>query len=104
MFFLFGQHWSTLVKEEYATMMSFCKMAFYFHDAEVVIQLDHAPFQKLIKNKTKNVLTQNWASDIFSISPDITFHHIKSKDNILADSVSHLQCLGLHERSPPKSW
>ena len=66
-------NWSTLVKEAYGIMMSFHKMAFYLCDAEVVIQLDHVPLQKLIKNKTKNVLTQNWALEIFSISPHITF-------------------------------
>ena len=32
--------------------------------------------------------------------PYITFQHIKGKDNILADSLSHLQCLELYEKSP----
>ena len=68
-------------------MISCCKIAFYLHDAEVVIQSDHAPLQKLIKNKTKNVSEQNWASEIFLISPHNTFQHIKGKDNILADSI-----------------
>ena len=49
-----------------------------------------------------NILTQNWALEIFSISCYITFKHIKGKDNILEDSLSHLQCLGLYERSPPE--
>ena len=99
-------NWSTLVKEEYTTMMLFWKMAFYPHDAKVVIQSDHAPTQKLIKNKTKNVLTQNWALESFFISPHLTFQHIKGKDNILVDSLSHLQCLGLYKKSPPprKTW
>ena len=47
-------------------------------------------------------MTQNWALDIFSIMPYITFEHIKGKDNILADSLSHLQCLGLYEKIPPE--
>ena len=74
-------------------------MAFYLCNAEVVIQSDHAPLQKLIKNKAKNVLTQNWALEIFLISPHSTSQHIKGKDSILADSLSHVQCLGLYERS-----
>ena len=82
--------------------MLFQKMEFYLHDAEVVIWSDHAPLQKLIKNKTKIVFTQNWALEISSISPNITFHHIKGKDNILGDSLSHLQCLVLYEKSPPE--
>ena len=47
-------------------------------------------------------MTQNWALEIFSISCHITFQHIKGKDNILADSLSHLQCLGQYERNPPE--
>ena len=82
-------------------MVSFHKMAFYLCDAEVIIQSDHAPLQKLIKNKNKNVLTQNWVLEIFSILPHVTFQCIKGKDNILADSLSHLQHLGLYEKSPP---
>ena len=35
--------------------------------------------------------------------PYITFQHIKGKDNILADSLSHLQCPGLYEKSPPEN-
>ena len=65
--------WSTLVNEVYAIVMSFCKMAFYLHDAEVVIQSGHASLQKLIKNKTKNVLIQTWGLEIFSILPHVTF-------------------------------
>ena len=82
--------------------MPFCKMAFYLCDAEVIIWSDHAFLQKLIKNKTKNVLTQNWALDVFLILPHITIQHAKGKDNILADSLSHLQCLGLYEKSHPE--
>ena len=72
-------NWSTLVKEAYAIMISFHKMAFYLCDAELVMQSDHAPLQKLITNKTKNVLTQNWALEAFSISPHVTFQCIKGK-------------------------
>ena len=54
----------------------------------------------MIKNQTKNTLTQNWALEVFSITPYITFKHIKGKDNILADSLTQLQRLGLHEKCP----
>ena len=67
-------NWSTLIKEAYAIMMSFHKMAFYLHDGEVVIQSDHAPIQKLFKNKTKNVLTQNWASEFSQFHLTLSFN------------------------------
>ena len=68
-------HWSTLGKEAYGIMTSLNKMAFYLPGAEVVIQSDHVPFQKLIKNKTKNVLTQNWALEIFYFTPHYLSAH-----------------------------
>ena len=46
------------------------------------------------------MLTQNWALEIFSITPYITFKHIKGKDNILADSLTQLQRLGLYQKCP----
>ena len=92
--------WSTNMKECYVIMMSFHKMAFYLLDAEVILRSDHAPLEKLIKNQTKNTLTQNWALEIFSITPYITFKHIKGKDNILADSLTQLQRLSLYEKCP----
>ena len=52
------------------------------------LSLDHAPLEKLIKNQTKNTLTQNWALEIFLITPYIMFKHIKGKENILADSLT----------------
>ena len=44
-------NWSTLVKEAYAIIMSFHKMAFYPCDAEVVIQSDHASLRSPSKTK-----------------------------------------------------
>ena len=43
-------------------------------------------------------LTQNWALEIFSITPYITFKHIKGKDS--ADSLTRLQRTGLYEKCP----
>ena len=57
-------------------------------------------FKKLIKNQTKITLTQNWALEIFSITPYIAFKYIKGKDNLLAGSLTQLQRLGLYEKCP----
>ena len=82
--------WSTIVKECYTIMIFFQKMAVYLQDAEVVLRSDHSPLAKLIKSQTKNLLTQNWALEIFSITPYIAFKHIKGKDNILANSLTSI--------------
>ena len=75
-------------------------MVFYLQDAEVTLRSDHGPLEKLIKSQTKSTLTQNWALEIFLITPYITFKHIKGKDKILADSFTQLQRLCLYEKCP----
>ena len=92
--------WSTIVKECYTIMMSFQKLEFYWWDTEVILRSNHDLLEKLIKNQTKNTLTQNWAWETFPITPYITFKYIKGKDNILADSLTQLQRLGLYEKCP----
>ena len=44
----------------------------------------------------------NWYQEIHSITPHIKFKHIKGKENVLADSLSRLRCLGSHYNSDPK--
>ena len=46
------------------------------------------------------MLTQNWALEIFLITPYTTFKHINGKDNILTDSITQLQRLGLYKKCP----
>ena len=75
-------------------------MAFYLHDAEVVIQLDHAP-SKINQKQDQNVLIQNWALEMFLIIPYITFQHIKGKDNILLfpiPTMKRQQLINIHSR------
>ena len=51
---------------------------------------------------TKNDKVNNWSQEIHSITPHIDFEHIKGKENVLADSLSRLRCLGLHEDNNPE--
>ena len=67
-------NWSTLVKEAFAIMTSFCKMTFYLHDAEVVIQSDHAPLQKLIKTSPKCFYTKLGFGNFL----DCTLHYLST--------------------------
>ena len=46
------------------------------------------------------MLSQNWALEIFLITLYITFKHVKGKGNILTDSLTQLQRLGLYEKYP----
>ena len=44
----------------------------------------------------------DWSQEIHSITPHIEFKYIKGKENVLADSLSRLRCLGLHDDNDPK--
>ena len=46
----------------------------------------------------------SWSQEIYSITPHIDFEHIKGKgkENVLADNLSRLRCLGLHEDNDPE--
>ena len=48
---------------------------------------------------TKNDKVNN---GLHSITPHIEFKHIKEKENVLADILSRLGHLGLHEDSDPE--
>ena len=76
--------------------MSFRKMVFYLKETHVMIPCDHSPL---------NDKVNNWSQEIHTITPHIEFKHIKGKNNILADSLSRLNTLGLCERNTPeKEW
>ena len=37
-----------------------------------------------------------------AVTPHMEFEHIKGKNNVLADSLSCLRCLGLHDDNDPE--
>ena len=51
----------------------------------------------------KNNKVNSWSQEIHAITPHIEFKHIKGKENILADSLSRLRHLGLHDDNDWKS-
>ena len=46
---------------------------------------------------TKNDKVSNWSQEMHAITPNIEFEYMKGKNNVLADSLSRLRCLGLHD-------
>ena len=75
MFTLHQINWSTLVKEAYAIMMSFYKMAIYLHDAEVVIWSDHAPLPIINQKQNRECIdTKVGFRNFFNI----TLHYLSA--------------------------
>ena len=50
----------------------------------------------------KNDKVNNWSQDMHAITPHIKLKHIKGEDNVLADSLSRLRHLGLHDDNDPE--
>ena len=82
--------------------LSFNKMVFYLKDTHVMIKSDYATLHKFIYSVTKNDKLKNWSQEIYSITTCINFKHNKGKENMLADSLLRLKCLGLFENNGPE--
>ena len=52
-------------------------MVFYLRDAEILIRSDHAPLKKFITANTKTDQLTNWCQELYAITKNIKFHHIK---------------------------
>ena len=99
------EKWSTIKKEAYAIYASFKKMVFYLRDAKVLIRSDHVPLKKFISANTKNDQLTNWCQELYAITNQITFKHIKGKDNVMSDAISRLERYNLyhpHDSTDPK--
>ena len=97
------KNWSTLTKEVYAIYMSFYKMVFYLKESHVMVRCDHVPLQKFMYSVTRNDKVNNWSQETHSITSHIDFKHIKGKENVIADSLLRLRCLGLDEDNDPEN-
>ena len=96
------KNWSTLTKEAYAMYMSFHKMVFYLKEAHVMVRCDHDLLQKIVYSVTKNDKVNNWSQEMHAIILHIEFEHSKGKENVLADRVSRVRFLGLHDDNDPE--
>ena len=50
----------------------------------------------------KNDKVRNWSQESHAVTPHIEFEHIKGNGKVLAESLSRLRCLGLHDDNDPE--
>ena len=81
-------NWVVLTKEAYAICMSVKNLSFYLIQADVLLKSDHLPLNIFLHKNTLNSKVNNWAVELESFN--IWFEHIKSQNNILADTLSCL--------------
>ena len=67
-----------------------------------MVRSDHATLLEILPSLTKNNKVNNWSQEMHAVTPHIEIEHMKGKDIVLADSLSRLRCLGLHDDNDPE--
>ena len=93
-------NWAALTKEAFAIYMSVKKLSFYLTDADVLLKSDHLPLKKFLQKNTLNNKVNNWAMELEVFN--IRFKHVSGKENILADTLSHLVDIDPNARLDPE--
>ena len=68
-------NWAALTKEAYTIYMSVQKLSFYLINADVLIQSDHLPLKKFLRQNTMNSKVNNWAVELKSYN--LKFEYIQ---------------------------
>ena len=86
-------HWNTTQKECYAAYQSIQKFAFHLTAASCTLYCDLKPLASFFT--TGSPVLDRWALELQQFN--IKFQHIQGKKNVVADKVSWLRTLGLHQ-------
>ena len=70
---------------------------YYLRDAKCTVRCNHKPLEPFLSRGIKIANLDRWAMLLQEY--DITFIHIKGKDNILADAISRLHTVNIYEDS-----
>ena len=81
-------NWAAHTKEAYAIYMSVQKLSFYLTNTDVLIQSDHLPLKKFLRQNTMNPKVKNWVVKLESYN--LKFEYIQGIQNTLAGTPSRL--------------
>ena len=90
-----NKSWCATKKEAYAVLKSVPRFDYYLRDTKCTLRCDHKPLEPFLSRGTKILKLDRWAMLLQEY--DITFIHIKGKDNILADTISRLHTINIYE-------
>ena len=89
------QLWNITLKECYTVYRSITKFSFYLTGAECTLYYDHKPLAPFLTTEMKSKTIDRWALKLQQYN--IKFQHVASKDNIIAEAISHLKTVNLNE-------
>ena len=89
------QRWSATAKEAFAVYQSVLKVNLYLRRAEWILHCDHKPLKPFLSKGVKLSYLNRWSMELAEYN--ITFVHIKGKNNVCADVISRLKMLDIYK-------
>ena len=90
-----NKSWCATEKEAYTVLESIQRFDYYLWGAKYTLRCNHKPLEPFLSRGMKITKLDRWAMLLQEY--DITFIHIRGKDNILADAISQLQTINTYE-------
>ena len=92
-----NKSWCATEKEAYAVLKSMQHFDYYLQGMKCTLCCDHKPLEPFLTRGMKISKLDRWA--MLPQEYDITFVHIKGKDNILTDAISQLCTIDIYEKA-----
>ena len=89
--------WCATEKEAHAVLKSMQHFDYYIQCGKCTLHCNHKPLEPFLSRGMKIAKLDRWAMLLQEY--DITFVHIKGKDNILADTISRLCTLDIYDNA-----
>ena len=89
-----NKSWCATEREAYAVLKSIQRFNYYIRGTTCILRCDHKPLEPFLNRGMKIAKLDRWAMLLEEY--DITFVHIRGKDNILADAISRLCTINVY--------
>ena len=92
-----NRSWCATEKEAYSVLKSVQWFDYYLRGTKCTFHCDHKPLEPFLTRGMKIAKLDRWAMLLQEY--DITFVHIRGKNNILADAISRLCTINVYEEA-----
>ena len=92
-----NRSWCATEKEAYVVLKSIQRFNYYLRGTKCTLQCDHKPLEPFLTRGMKIAKLDRWVMLLQEY--DITFVHIRGKDNILTDAVFRLCTINIYDEA-----
>ena len=90
-----NKSWCATEEEAYAVLKSVHRFDYYLRGTKCILRCNHKPLEPFLSRGMKIAKLDRWAMLLQEY--DITFVHIRGKDNIITDAISRLRTSNMYE-------